>query len=68
MRSMLVAASGERMLVELKAVDAAYPLVGAATIAPPEPLAAALDGGALVDPQILPRLKTAIGQTARLGD
>ena len=28
MRSMLVAPSGERQLVELKAVDAAWPLVG----------------------------------------
>ena len=33
MRSMLVAAGGERQLVELKAVDGAYPLVGAATLA-----------------------------------
>src|SRR5262249_7351080 len=30
MRTMLVAASGERMLVELKAVDGAWPLVGTA--------------------------------------
>ncbi len=42
MRSMLVAPSGERQLVELKAVDAAWPLVGeasAANAAPsPDPL------------------------------
>ena len=30
MRSMAIAANGERQLVELKAVDAAYPLVGTA--------------------------------------
>ena len=35
MRSMLIAPSGARMLVELKAVDAAWPLVGTATLAPP---------------------------------
>src|SRR5262249_49170106 len=33
MRSMLVAPSGERQLVELKAVDAAWPLVGQPEIA-----------------------------------
>ena len=33
MRSMLVAPSGERQLVELKVVDAAWPLVGEATVA-----------------------------------
>jgi putative ABC transport system permease protein len=32
MRSMVVAASGERQLVELKAVDAAWPLVGSAVV------------------------------------
>ncbi len=34
MRSMLVAASGQRQLVELKAVDGAWPLVGEVHIAP----------------------------------
>ena len=45
MRSMLVAPSGERQLVELKVVDAAWPLVGEAAVAdrpqrplPPNPL------------------------------
>src|SRR4051812_43962580 len=41
MRSLLVAPSGERQLVELKAVDAVWPLVGAATTSPPQPLAEA---------------------------
>ncbi len=41
MRSMLVAPSGERMLVELKAVDDAWPLVGQAVFDP----AADGDGG-----------------------
>jgi putative ABC transport system permease protein len=46
MRSMLVANDGQRQLVELKAVDPAWPLVGEAQIAPkPEPVAPPLAGG-----------------------
>src|ERR1700761_5444922 len=41
MRSMLVAPSGERQLIELKAVDQAWPLVGSAALDPPQPLAQA---------------------------
>ena len=37
MRSMLVAPTGERQLVELKAVDAQWPLVGEATVKSPLP-------------------------------
>ena len=40
MRSMLVAPSGERQLVELKAVDAAWPLVGEAVADPSLPRSA----------------------------
>ncbi len=66
---MLVAASGERMLVELKAVDAAWPLVGHAAVSPPLPLAGALaDRGALVEQLALDRLKLPLGGTARLGE
>ncbi len=39
MRSMIVAPSGERMLVELKAVDQAWPLIGEAKFAPASALA-----------------------------
>ncbi len=72
MRSMLIAANGERQLVELKAVDAAYPLVGEATLAPPGPLHDALaerDGhpGLLVDQVILDRLGVQPGALLRLG-
>jgi putative ABC transport system permease protein len=67
MRSMLVAPSGERTLVELKAVDAAWPLVGSASVSPPAALGA-LRGGILVDPAVLPRLRVTVGQTVRLGD
>ncbi len=68
MRSMLVAASGERQLVELKAVDTAYPLVGAVAIAPSQPIGAALaEGGLIADPLVLDRLGLKPGDTARLG-
>ena len=52
---------GRTALVELKAVDAAYPLYGAVALDPPQPLAAVLaqrDGafGAAADPALLARL------------
>lgn len=61
MRAMLVAPSGERLLVELKAVDHAWPLLGAPTLTP------AAGEGLYVDPQILARLGVAPGQILRLG-
>ena len=44
MRSLLVAPSGDRQLIELKAVDAAYPLVGDAVLDPAGPLQPGLGG------------------------
>ena len=72
MRSLLVAPSGERTLIELKAVDAAWPLVGAAEARPAQTIAAALarrDGhfGLLADPLILDRLGLKPGDLARIG-
>jgi putative ABC transport system permease protein len=72
MRSMLVAPSGERQLIELKAVDQAWPLVGAATLAPAVPLAQALsrrDGvyGLLAEPLVMDRLALKPGDRVRLG-
>ncbi|HXT78787.1 MAG TPA: FtsX-like permease family protein, partial [Acetobacteraceae bacterium] len=76
MRSILVAPSGERQLISLKAVDRAWPLVGAAGIAPPQPIAAALgrppdasDGpyGLLAEPVVLERLGLHVGDVVRLG-
>jgi len=72
MRSMLVAPSGERQLVELKAVDAAWPLVGAPILSPATPLADALvprDGqyGLLAEQLVLDRLGLHPGDTVRLG-
>ena len=68
MRSLLVAPSGERMLIELKAVDGAYPLVGAAVLDPAMPLRGALQGGLVADPLVLARLKLHVGDTVRLGE
>jgi putative ABC transport system permease protein len=72
MRSMLVAPSGERQLIELKAVDAKWPLVGDATIEPAQTLADALrlvDGryGLLAEQLVLDRLGLHPGDTAKLG-
>ena len=61
LRSMLIAPNGNRMLVEIKAVDAAWPLIGAATFTP------AGQTGAYVDPLILDRLATKPGESLRLG-
>lgn len=73
LRSLLVAPSGARALVEVKAVDAAWPLVGAAGLAPPQTLAAGLarrDGryGLLAEPVVLDRLGLRIGARVRLGE
>jgi putative ABC transport system permease protein len=73
MRSMLVAVSGQRQLVELKAVDQAWPLVGEAQIEPPQSLVTALgehDGsyGLLAERVVLDRLGLHPGDVVRLGD
>lgn len=62
-----------RSLVEIKAVDDAYPLYGTVGLEPDRPLAALLaeEGGlwgAAVDPLILERLQLKVGDTIRLGD
>jgi putative ABC transport system permease protein len=62
-----------RTLVELKAVDAAYPLLGEITTTPPLTPATALaerDGrwGALVEPALLETLGTDVGDRVRVGD
>lgn len=80
MRSMATAdrpqapAPGQRVMVELKAVDGAYPLYGTVETSPPMPLARALalddDGafGAIVESGLLARLGLEQGQTFRLGE
>jgi putative ABC transport system permease protein len=50
-------------------VDGAYPLYGAVGLDPPIELGAALaDGGAVVEPGLLPRLGLELGETVRIGE
>ena len=58
-----------RALVELKAVDANYPLYGRIGIDPRQPLSDALnDNGALVEEFFLTRLDLTVGEQIRIGD
>ena len=74
MRAMARTEDGnERTLIELKAVDGAYPLFGAVTLDPPQTLEAATaqrDGqwGAVVAQGLLTRLKLHLGNSVRIGD
>lgn len=74
MRAMGRTPGGDRRsLIELKAVDAPYPLYGAVVLAPAQSLATALglrDGayGAAVDPALLGRLGLAIGDSIKIGE
>jgi putative ABC transport system permease protein len=57
------------LLVELKAVGAAYPLYGRVQTAPAASLGDLLGGGgALVQPAVLSRLGLAVGDTFRVGE
>lgn len=72
MRSMLVAPNGERQLVELKAVDEAYPLVGVAEVEGGGGLQELLRDrggvpGLVADKVIADRLGAAVGTRVRLG-
>ena len=64
MRSMVVAPSGERMLVELKAVDAAWPLIGTASFAPAGPLQ---PGQVAAERLVLDRLNVTPGALLQIG-
>lgn len=75
-RSMAVARSRisgetERGLTQVKGVDAAYPLHGAAVLEPPMPLAAALETRALpglvMERVLIDRMGLALGDEVRLG-
>ena len=62
-------ADGRTVAVNLKAVDDAYPLLGAVQLDPPLPLAEALaDGGGVAEPALLARLGLAIGDRVRVGE
>lgn len=57
----------DQALAELKAVDAAYPLVGKVEVEGGKPLQESLRAGAVVDPALLERLKLKIGDDIGLG-
>jgi putative ABC transport system permease protein len=73
LRAMAQSASGKAALVELKAVDASYPLIGNVVTHPALPMPALLaqrDGafGAAVDPALLARLNLKTGDRIRIGN
>ena len=74
MRAMLGKETGteheaKRKLVELKAVDEAYPLVGIVELSPPQTLKQALaDKGAVVAPALLRATGLSVGDKAQLGE
>lgn len=73
MRAMAVAPSGARTLVELKAVDSNYPLVGELVLDPPGQMAAQeslADGryDLVVDPMVAERLGVSRGALIRIGE
>ncbi|MXP65700.1 FtsX-like permease family protein [Roseomonas sp. M0104] len=65
MRAMAVAPSGQRTLVELKAVDGAYPLYGRLELDPAGALPA---DGVVLEPLVAERLGLKVGDTVRLGE
>ncbi|MCZ8143507.1 MAG: FtsX-like permease family protein [Acetobacteraceae bacterium] len=65
LRAMAVAESGQRMLVEVKAVDGAYPLFGTLEVRPPVALGT---GDILLDPFIAEKLEVAPGAVLRIGE
>ncbi|MFC0386737.1 ABC transporter permease [Muricoccus vinaceus] len=69
-RSMAVAPSGERTLVELKAVDGAYPLYGELLLDPAGPLGEGANGlpPVVLDPLVAERLALSPGSVVRIGD
>ncbi|MFC7737192.1 ABC transporter permease [Roseomonas sp. GCM10028921] len=70
MRAMAVAPSGDRTLVELKAVDSAYPLVGELAIDPPGPLGEGSGGRppVVLDPLVVERLGLSPSAEVRIGE
>jgi putative ABC transport system permease protein len=73
LRGMAKAADGKLALVEMKAVDGLYPMLGSLSLAPDLPMAELLanrDGafGAAADPTLLARLDLKIGDKVTIGD
>lgn len=69
MRAMLKAETGDRKLVELKAVDNQWPLIGSVKIDGPDSLSDGLASGTvLLQPSLMRSLKLAVGDQVQLGD
>ncbi|WJR78604.1 FtsX-like permease family protein [Bradyrhizobium sp. NP1] len=77
MRAMARAADGRVALVEMKAIDAAYPLLGELSLAPKLPVADLLAErqdssgtafGAAADPTLLARLELKVGDRVSIGN
>lgn len=68
MRAM-ASANERRTLVELKAVDQVYPILGEMTLDPPQPLDAALANfGAVAEPALMARLGIEVGDAVAVGE
>ncbi|WP_038941805.1 ABC transporter permease, partial [Bradyrhizobium japonicum] len=72
LRGMARSADGQLALVEMKAVDSTYPMLGQLTLAPPLPMSDLLaerDGafGAAADPTLLARLSLKTGDRVTIG-
>ena len=72
-RAMARAASGDAALIEIKAVEPAWPRIGQAVFAPPMSLKDALDErdgmfGAAVEEALLARLNLKLGDVIRIGE
>ncbi|WP_376088518.1 ABC transporter permease [Roseomonas sp. CCTCC AB2023176] len=70
MRAMAVAPSGDRTLVELRAVDAAYPLIGELVLDPPGPFGGGANGlpPVALEPVTASRLGLTPGDVVRIGE
>ena len=73
MRAMARTTNGQATLVEMKAVDATYPLFGRTVLDPPGPLADALAQhdsvfGAVADPTLMARLELKPGARLSIGN
>ncbi len=67
--TLAAAPDGRTVSINLKAVDSAYPLVGAVVLDPPLPLGEALaDGGGVAEPALLARLGLGVGDRVRVGE
>ncbi len=73
LRAMARSADGSATLVDLKAVGEGYPLAGAVTLAPPQPIAAALAAdaegayGLAADATLAARLNVKVGDPLKIG-